>query len=110
MPSRPMRRCALGNGVRPHSHGTSAFSPRSGWAFEHAGSRGAASSAASANTASWASGSTYLSNLPADADLASLAGTIKARWFCEQAHQQMKEELGLNQWSGSVGSALRRLV
>jgi SRSO17 transposase len=38
----------------------------------------------------------YLSNLPADADLRRLAATIKARWVCEQAHQQMKEELGLD--------------
>ena len=38
----------------------------------------------------------YLSNLPANADLATLAATIKARWVCEQAHQQMKEEIGLD--------------
>jgi hypothetical protein len=25
-----------------------------------------------------------------------LAATIKARWICEQAHQQLKEELGLD--------------
>jgi len=36
----------------------------------------------------------YLSNLPADATLKVLAAAIKARWVCEQAHQQMKEELG----------------
>ena len=38
----------------------------------------------------------YLSNLAADASLKTLAGTVKARWACEQAHQQLKEELGLN--------------
>src|SRR5262249_16099627 len=34
----------------------------------------------------------YLANLPAKTDLRTLATTIKARWVCEQAHQQMKEE------------------
>ena len=38
----------------------------------------------------------YLSNLPADATLEQLAALIKARWVCEQAHQQLKEELGLD--------------
>ena len=38
----------------------------------------------------------YVSNLPADVSLRTLAATIKARWVCEQAHQQMKEELGLD--------------
>ena len=33
----------------------------------------------------------YLVNLPANADLKTLAATIKARWVCEQAHQQLKE-------------------
>jgi hypothetical protein len=32
----------------------------------------------------------YLANLPAKADLRTLAATIKARWICEQAHQQLK--------------------
>jgi hypothetical protein len=36
----------------------------------------------------------YLANLSANTDLRTLAATIKARWICEQAHQQMKEELG----------------
>jgi SRSO17 transposase len=44
----------------------------------------------------------YLSNLPADASLRNLAAAIKARWVCEQAHQQMKEEeLGLDHFEGS---------
>jgi SRSO17 transposase len=42
----------------------------------------------------------HLSNLPADAPLERLAGLIKARWVCEQAHQQMKEELGLDHFEG----------
>ncbi len=29
----------------------------------------------------------YLSNLPADTSLERLAGAIKARWICEQAHR-----------------------
>jgi hypothetical protein len=37
----------------------------------------------------------YLANLPAKIDLRTLAATMKARWICEQAHQQLKEELGL---------------
>jgi SRSO17 transposase len=38
----------------------------------------------------------YLSNIPATTTLKQLAATIKARWVCEQAHQQLKEELGLD--------------
>ncbi|MCQ8205398.1 transposase, partial [Vibrio parahaemolyticus] len=38
----------------------------------------------------------YLSNIPATTTLKQLAATIKARWICEQAHQQLKEELGLD--------------
>jgi SRSO17 transposase len=34
----------------------------------------------------------YLSNLPADANIKTLAAAIKARWVCEQAHQQLKED------------------
>jgi SRSO17 transposase len=42
----------------------------------------------------------YLSNLAATASLTSLAAAIKARWVCEQMHQQMKEELGLDHFEG----------
>jgi SRSO17 transposase len=42
----------------------------------------------------------HLSNLPAAASLQELAATIKARWGCEQAHQQLKEELGLDHFEG----------
>jgi SRSO17 transposase len=33
----------------------------------------------------------YLSNLPDEVPIKALAGAIKARWICEQAHQQLKE-------------------
>lgn len=42
----------------------------------------------------------YLSNHPPDVPLATLTGIIKARWSCEQAHQQLKEELGLDHFEG----------
>lgn len=50
----------------------------------------------------------YLSNLPAEATLKQLAATIKARWICEQAHQQMKEELGLDHFEGRSWTGLHR--
>jgi len=50
----------------------------------------------------------YLSNLPADTALKQLAGAIKARWVCEQAHQQMKEELGLDHFEGRSWKGLHR--
>jgi SRSO17 transposase len=50
----------------------------------------------------------YVSNLPADASLEMLAATIKARWVCEQAHQQLKEELGLDHFEGRSWTGLHR--
>jgi SRSO17 transposase len=50
----------------------------------------------------------YLANLPAKADLRTLAATIKARWICEQAHQQLKEELGLDHFEGRSWQGLHR--
>jgi len=50
----------------------------------------------------------YLANLPATTDLHSLAATIKARWVCEQAHQQLKEELGLDHFEGRSWQGLHR--
>ena len=50
----------------------------------------------------------YLSNLPADTSLRTLAATIKARWVCEQAHQQLKEELGLDHFEGRSWTGLHR--
>jgi SRSO17 transposase len=42
----------------------------------------------------------YLANRPADTPPEVLAALIKARWVCEQAHQQMKDELGLDHFEG----------
>jgi SRSO17 transposase len=50
----------------------------------------------------------YLANLPADTDLHTLAASIKARWICEQAHQQLKEELGLDHFEGRSWQGLHR--
>jgi len=50
----------------------------------------------------------YLSNLPADTPIKQLAGAIKARWVCEQAHQQLKEELGLDHFEGRSWQGLHR--
>jgi hypothetical protein len=47
----------------------------------------------------------YLANLPVKTELRILAATIKARWICEQAHQQMKEELGLDHFEGRSSAA-----
>jgi len=50
----------------------------------------------------------YVSNLPADATITMLAAAIKARWICEQAHQQLKEELGLDHFEGRSWAGLHR--
>lgn len=50
----------------------------------------------------------YLSNLPADTAIKDVAGAIKARWICEQAHQQLKEELGLDHFEGRSWTGLYR--
>jgi SRSO17 transposase len=50
----------------------------------------------------------YLSNLPADTAIKDVAGAIKARWVCEQAHQQLKEELGLDHFEGRSWTGLHR--
>jgi SRSO17 transposase len=47
-------------------------------------------------------------NPPATTDLRTLAATIKARWICEQAHQQLKEELGLDHFEGRSWRGLHR--
>jgi SRSO17 transposase len=52
----------------------------------------------------------YLANLPAKTDLRTLAAAIKARWICEQAHQQLKEELGLDHFEGRSWQGLHRHV
>ena len=50
----------------------------------------------------------YLANLPAKTGLRTLAETIKARWVCEQAHQQLKEEIGLDHFEGRCWHGLHR--
>jgi len=55
----------------------------------------------------------YLSNLAPDTPLKNLAGTIKARWICEQAHQQLKEELDHfegRSWTGLHRHALMTMI
>ena len=50
----------------------------------------------------------YLASLSAKTDLRTLAATIKARWICEQAHQQLKEEFGLDHFEGRSWQGLHR--
>ena len=50
----------------------------------------------------------YLSNLPADTPVKDIAAAIKARWICEQAHQQLKEELGLDHFGGRSWTGFHR--
>ena len=42
----------------------------------------------------------HLASHPPDASLEQLVAAIKARWSCEQAHQQLKEELRLDHYEG----------
>ncbi|CAH2603497.1 protein of unknown function [Rhodovastum atsumiense] len=50
----------------------------------------------------------HLSNLPLRTSLKTLAATIKARWVCEQAHQQLKQELGFGHFEGRSWTGLHR--
>jgi len=50
----------------------------------------------------------YLSNLLADTPFKVLVQAIKARWVCEQAHQQLKKELGLDHFEGRSRIGLQR--
>ena len=49
-----------------------------------------------------------LSNLPRRASTRALAAAIKARRVCEQAHQQLKGELGLGHFEGRSWTRLHR--
>lgn len=42
----------------------------------------------------------YFTNHPADTPRLTLVRAIKARWSCEQVHQQLKDELGLDHFEG----------
>ena len=48
----------------------------------------------------------YLTNHAEGTPLRALAAAVKARWACEQAHQQLKEELGLDHFEGRTWAGL----
>jgi SRSO17 transposase len=50
----------------------------------------------------------FLANLRGGMDLRRVAATVKARWICELAHQQLKEELGLDHFEGRSWHGLHR--
>lgn len=50
----------------------------------------------------------YLSNLPPRTAVRALVAAIKARWVCEQAHQQLKGELGRGHFEGRSWTGLHR--
>jgi SRSO17 transposase len=50
----------------------------------------------------------YFSTLPADWSLLALVRVLKQRWACEQSHEQLKNELGLDHFEGRSWRGLRR--
>lgn len=62
----------------------------------------------SANIAQPTSANTISPTSPPDTPLRQLVGAIKARWVWEQAHQQLKEELGLDHFEDRSGKGLHR--
>ena len=50
----------------------------------------------------------YPANLPPRTSRRALVSTIKARWVCEQAHQQLKDDLGLDHFEGRCWTGLHR--
>jgi SRSO17 transposase len=52
----------------------------------------------------------YFTNHAPGIRLRTLAAAIKARWVCEQAHQQLKEELGLDHLEGRSWSGLHHHI
>ena len=48
----------------------------------------------------------YLCNFPENTSKRRVVAAIKARWSCEQAHQQLKQELGLDHFEGRSWNGL----
>lgn len=46
--------------------------------------------------------------MPAATTLTALAAAMEARWICEQAHRQLKEELGLDHFGARCWTGLHR--
>jgi SRSO17 transposase len=52
----------------------------------------------------------YLCNYPENTSHRKIISAIKARWSCEQAHQQLKQELGLDHFEGRSWNGLHHHV